>query len=59
MERKKSSHCPFRIGCMMYGECHLCAHGRQYERMASKIQALQLELRRMKASTQKHDERTK
>ena len=59
MESKKSPHCPYRVGCLVYGECHLCAHGRQYERMANKIQALQLELRRMKASAQQCDERTK
>lgn len=59
MKKHKSTHCPHRVDCTIYGSCHLCAHGHQYERMASKIQVLQQELRRMKASTRQCDERTK
>lgn len=44
---KISRHCPL-IACPNRGTCGACKHGQQYERMASKIQRLQNENRRLK-----------
>lgn len=42
-----SRHCPLPA-CPNRGTCGACKHGQQYERMASKIQRLQNETRRLK-----------
>lgn len=44
---KTSKHCQMPA-CQNRGECGACRHGQQYERMASKIQRLQNETRRLK-----------
>lgn len=44
---KTSKHCPMPA-CQNRGACGACRHGQQYERMASKIQRLQNETRRLK-----------
>ena len=49
---KISRHCPLPA-CQNRGTCGACKHGRQYERMASKIQRLQNENKRLKAAAKK------
>ena len=44
---KISRHCPL-TACRNRGTCGACKHSQQYERMASKIQRLQNETRRLK-----------
>ena len=44
---KISRHCPL-FDCPNCGKCGACKHGQQYERVASKIQRLQNENRRLK-----------
>lgn len=44
---KTSKHCPMSA-CQNRGACGACRHGQQYERMASKIQRLQNENKRLK-----------
>ena len=43
-----SKHCPNKDSCRHAGICQSCSHGRQYERMAHKINALHAENKRLK-----------
>lgn len=43
-----SKHCPNKDICRYAGNCQSCAHGRQYERMAHKINAMHAEIKRFK-----------
>lgn len=43
-----SKHCPARDSCRHAGSCQSCVHGRQYERMAHKINDLHAENKRFK-----------
>ena len=49
---KVCKHCPLPY-CHNRGNCGACKHGQQYERMASKIQRLQNENKRLKAAAKK------